>query len=43
MLRDREVNSEKYHRLTKSGLREIKASEIKVGHFIQVTQNSRVF
>lgn len=42
MLRDREVNHEMYKRLTKNGLVDIKAADIKVGHFIQVEQDRRV-
>jgi len=42
MLRDREVNHEVYKRLTKNGLVDIKAADIKVGHFIQVETNRRI-
>ena len=42
MLRDRDVNHEVYKRLTKSGLVDIKASDIKVRHFIQVETDRRV-
>lgn len=42
MLRDRQVNGEKYKRLTRNGMEEIPASEIQVGNFIQVETNRRV-
>jgi len=42
MLRDREVNSEKFQRLTPSGLVDIPSSKIKVGHIIMVHTNQRV-
>ena len=43
MMRDREVNSEKYKRLTRNGeFVPIKASDIKVGHFIQVECDHRI-
>jgi phospholipid-translocating ATPase len=42
ILRDRQVNGEKYTRLTFNGLEEIEASEIKVGHFIRIETNRRV-
>jgi hypothetical protein len=42
MLRDREFNEEKYQRLTKNGLKPIKACDIRVGHFIKIDTNRRV-
>jgi len=42
MLRDRQVNGEKYKRLTKRGYEEIPASDIQVGNFIQVETNRRI-
>ena len=42
MLRDRDVNHEVYKRVTKKGLVDIKAADIKVGHFIQVETDRRV-
>jgi len=42
MLRDRDVNHEVYKRVTKKGLVDIKAADIKVGHFIQVETDRRI-
>ena len=42
MKRDREINSEKYLRLTATGFESIPASDICVGHFIQVKSNQRI-
>lgn len=42
MLRDRELNGEKYKRLTKNGIVELPSSEIQVGHFIIVETNRRI-
>ena len=42
MVRDRDINYEVYKRLTKNGLVDIKAADIKVGHFIQVETDRRV-
>eukprot|EP01094_Clydonella_sp_ATCC50884_P022154 TRINITY_DN5047_c0_g1_i1.p1 TRINITY_DN5047_c0_g1~~TRINITY_DN5047_c0_g1_i1.p1 ORF type:complete len:1089 (+),score=461.23 TRINITY_DN5047_c0_g1_i1:91-3357(+) len=40
--RDKEVNSQRYERLTANGFEPLPASDMKVGHFIRIKVNQRV-